>query len=109
METIRSNRFISFKLQADGENASIQSKIDALNVEGEFDLVNFFSRLENFLNDIEDYLLKRNDNNTDNAILNGSLLVKSEWMRNYARQQLAEFKFKEINSEKNQKLQHLLN
>ena len=102
METIRSNRFISFKLQADGENASIQSKIDALNVEGEFDLVNFFSRLENFLNDIEDYLLKRNDNNTDNAILNGSLLVKSEWMRNYARQQLAEFKFKEINSEKNQ-------
>ena len=102
METIRSNRFISFKLQADGENASIQSKIDALNVEGEFDLVNFFSRLENFLNDIGDYLLKRNDNNTDNAILNGSLLVKSEWMRNYARQQLAEFKFKEINSEKNQ-------
>lgn len=102
METIRSNRFISFKLQADGDNASIQSKIDALNVEGKFDLVNFFSKLGNFLNDIDVYLLKRKDDKTDDAKLNGRLLVKSEWMRNYARQQLAEFKFKEINSEKNQ-------
>lgn len=102
METIRSNRFISFKLQADGDNASIQSKIDALNVEGEFDLVNFFSKLGNFLVYIDDYLLKRKDDKTDDAKLNGRLLVKSEWMRNYARQQLAEFKFKEINSEKNQ-------
>ena len=99
METIRSNRFISFKLQADGENASIQNKIDALNVDGEFDLVNFFSKLENYLYDINDYLFFERE---DGSIFKGGIVVKSEWMKTYAKQQLAEFRYKE-RSEDNQR------
>lgn len=99
METIRSNRFIRFKLQADGENASIQNKIDALNVDGEFDLVNFFSKLENYLYDINDYLFFERE---DGSILKGGIVVKSEWMKTYAKQQLAEFRYKE-RSEDNQR------
>ena len=99
METIRSNRFIRFKLQADGENASIQNKIDALNVDGEFDLVNFFSKLENYLYDINDYLFFERE---DGSILKGGIVVKSEWIKTYAKQQLAEFRYKE-RSEDNQR------
>lgn len=99
METIRSNRFIRFKLQADGENASIQNKIDALNVDGEFDLVNFFSKLENYLYDINDYLFFERE---DGSILKGGIVVKSEWMKTHAKQQLAEFRYKE-RSEDNQR------
>ena len=99
METIRSNRFIRFKLQADGENASIQNKIDALNVDGEFDLVNFFSKLENYLYDINDYLFFERE---DESIFKGGIVVKSEWMKTYAKQQLAEFRYKE-RSEDNQR------
>lgn len=99
METIRSNRFIRFKLQADGENASIQNKIDALNVDGEFDLVNFFSKLENYLYDINDYLFFERE---DRSIFKGGIVVKSEWMKTYAKQQLAEFRYKE-RSEDNQR------
>ena len=99
METIRSNRFIRFKLQADGENASIQNKIDALNVDGEFDLVNFFSKLENYLYDINDYLFFERE---DESIFKGGIVVKSEWMKTHAKQQLAEFRYKE-RSEDNQR------
>lgn len=99
METIRSNRFIRFKLQADGENASIQNKIDALNVDGEFDLVNFFSKLENYLYDINDYLFFERE---DGSIFKGGIVVKSEWMKTHAKQQLAEFRYKE-RSEDNQR------
>lgn len=99
METIRSNRFIRFKLQADGENASIQNKIDALNVDGEFDLVNFFSKLENYLSGINDYLFFERE---DGSILKGGIVVKSEWMKTHAKQQLAEFRYKE-RSEDNQR------
>ncbi|MDD5977247.1 MAG: hypothetical protein PUC08_06900 [Bacteroidales bacterium] len=99
METIRSNRFIRFKLQADGENASIQNKIEALNVDGEFDLVNFFSKLENYLYDINDYLFFERE---DGSILKGGIVVKSEWMKTHAKQQLAEFRYKE-RSEDNQR------
>lgn len=99
METIRSNRFIRFKLQADEENASIQNKIDALNVDGEFDLVNFFSKLENYLYDINDYLFFERE---DGSILKGGIVVKSEWMKTHAKQQLAEFRYKE-RSEDNQR------
>ncbi len=99
METIRSNRFIRFKLQADGENASIQSKIDALNVDGEFDLVNFFSKLENYLYDINDYLFFERE---DGSIFKGGIVVKSEWIKTHAKQQLAEFRYKE-RSEDNQR------
>ena len=99
METIRSNRFIRFKLQADGENASIQNKIDALNVDGEFDLVNFFSKLKDYLYDINDYLFFERE---DGSIFKGGIVVKSEWMKTYAKQQLAEFRYKE-RSEDNQR------
>ena len=99
METIRSNRFIRFKLQADGENASIQNKIDALNVDGEFDLVNFFSKLENYLYDINDYLFFERE---DGSIFKGGIVVKSEWIKTHAKQQLAEFRYKE-RSEDNQR------
>lgn len=99
METIRSNRFIRFKLQADGENASIQNKIDALNVDGEFDLVNFFSKLEDYLSGINDYLFFERE---DGSILKGGIVVKSEWMKTHAKQQLAEFRYKE-RSEDNQR------
>lgn len=99
METIRSNRFIRFKLQADGENASIQNKIDALNVDGEFDLVNFFSKLEDYLYDINDYLFFERE---DGSIFKGGIVVKSEWMKTHANQQLAEFRYKE-RSEDNQR------
>lgn len=99
METIRSNRFIRFKLQADGENASIQNKIDALNVDGEFDLVNFFSKLEDYLYDINDYLFFERE---DGSIFKGGIVVKSEWMKTHAKQQLAEFRYKE-RSEDNQR------
>ena len=99
METMRSNRFIRFKLQADGENASIQNKIDALNVDGEFDLVNFFSKLENYLYDINDYLFFERE---DGSIFKGGIVVKSEWIKTYAKQQLAEFRYKE-RSEDNQR------
>ena len=99
METIRSNRFIRFKLQADGENASIQNKIDALNVDGEFDLVNFFSKLKNYLYDINDYLFFERE---DGSIFKGGIVVKSEWIKTYAKQQLAEFRYKE-RSEDNQR------
>ena len=99
METIRSNRFIRFKLQADGENASIQNKIDALNVDGEFDLVNFFSKLKNYLYDINDYLFFERE---DGSIFKGGIVVKSEWMKTHAKQQLAEFRYKE-RSEDNQR------
>lgn len=100
METIRSNRFIRFKLQADGENASIQDKIDALNVEGEFDLVNFFSKLEDYLYDIDKYLFDERD---DVSIFKGRIVVKSEWMKTHAKQQLAEFMYKEKRAESNQR------
>ena len=99
METIRSNRFIRFKLQADGENASIQNKIDALNVDGEFDLVNFFSKLEDYLSGINDYLFFERE---DGSIFKGGIVVKSEWMKTHAKQQLAEFRYKE-RSEDNQR------
>lgn len=99
METIRSNRFIRFKLQADGENASIQNKIYALNVDGEFDLVNFFSKLKNYLYDINDYLFFERE---DGSIFKGGIVVKSEWIKTYAKQQLAEFRYKE-RSEDNQR------
>ena len=99
METIRSNRFIRFKLQADGENASIQNKIDALNVDGEFDLVNFFSKLEDYLYDINDYLFFERE---DGSIFKGGIVVKSEWIKTHAKQQLAEFRYKE-RSEDNQR------
>lgn len=99
METIRSNRFIRFKLQADGENASIQNKIDALNVDSEFDLVNFFSKLKDYLYDINDYLFFERE---DGSIFKGGIVVKSEWIKTYAKQQLAEFRYKE-RSEDNQR------
>lgn len=56
METIKSNRFIRFKLQSDGENALLQGKIESLNGNREFDLSNFFIRLENYLSDVAEYL-----------------------------------------------------
>lgn len=101
METIRSNRFIRFKLQADGQNASIQDKIDALNVEGEFGLVDFSGRLKNYLDNINKYLSFKKENGL--VKINDEIVVKSEWMKTHAKQQLAEFMYKEKQAEDIQK------
>ncbi len=101
METIRSNRFIRFKLQADGQNASIQDKIDALNIEGEFGLVDFSGRLKNYLDNINKYLFFKRENGS--VKINDEIVVKSEWMKTHAKQQLAEFMYKEKQAEDIQK------
>lgn len=99
MEIIKSNRFIRFKLHSDGENALIQDKIESLNNIGEFDLSNFFIRLENYLFDVTEYLF-------DGERQKDKMLVKTEWVRTHAKQQYAEFKYNEKRGEENQRGNH---
>lgn len=99
METIKSNRFIRFKLQSDGENALLQGKIESLNGNREFDLSNFFIRLENYLSDVAEYLF-------DGDRQKDKMLVKTEWVRTHAKQQYAEFKYNEKRGEENQRGNH---
>lgn len=99
METIKSNRFIRFKLQSDGENALLQGKIESLNGNREFDLSNFFIRLENYLSDVAEYLF-------DGDRQKDKMLVKTEWVKTHAKQQYAEYRYNEKKEEENQRGNH---
>lgn len=55
METIKSPRFIRFKLETAGDNALIKSSIDALTDTQGFDLSNFTSALYAFMGLLDEY------------------------------------------------------
>lgn len=99
METIRYNRFIRFKLQSDKTNTLIEEKIASLSNSDnkEFDLVNFFSNLGDYLSDFYDYIFSEKED--QGTIVKGYMSVKNDWIKSYARQAYAGF----VESEKTNK------
>ena len=89
MESFQIRKSLRFKLEFNENNNLIQGKIDNICNSNDFDLVNFFSLLDDFLKDLGKYL-RYKDKNGEFAV-KGNLTLKKEWMRTYAKQEFAEF------------------
>lgn len=95
MHNIKTTKTIRFKLGSDSSNNLIQGTIDNLGKNNDFDLFNFVQNLDNFIYELNGYLFSKGRNG--GFYIKDKLILKSEWMKTYAKQELAEFKQGMIN------------
>ncbi len=95
MHNIKTTKTIRFKLGSDSSNNLIQGTIDNLGKNNDFDLFNFVKNLNNFIDKLKGYLFSKGRNG--GFYIKDKLILKSEWMKTYAKQELAEFKQGMIN------------
>lgn len=113
METIKSPRFIRFKLETTGDNALMEKSISALNSTQGFDLSNFTSALYTFMDLLDEYAYTCycSEEKGEEYSLKRGMQLKKDWMQKYAKSQLAEFKYKEnagVGNPGKRRVQHTL-
>ena len=99
MENYKTTKTIRFKLEADEKNIlNIKNDVEFIETKNrEFDLVAFVSKLNNYLYDLEDYLYFEKEDG--NAFFKEKMVIKRDWLRQYAKQEFAEFLEKKTNKE----------
>ena len=91
MDNMKITKAIRFKLENSGANVAIKERIDNLSSNNGFDLVSFVTELDNYIDKLENYLFYKKG---EYLYLKDKIILKKEWMKNYAKQELAEFKTK---------------
>ncbi|MBR4156861.1 MAG: hypothetical protein IKU01_09255 [Bacteroidales bacterium] len=93
MDFIKTTKAVRFRLESNNENTLIQESINNLNSRKEFDLNTFVDDLDAFINDCNAFLFcSKNKGRREIFYVNPSLIVKNEWLKKYAKQDLAELK-----------------
>lgn len=93
MDFIKTTKAIRFRLENNNENTLIQESINNLNSRNEFDLNVFVDDLDAFISDCNDYLFcSKKKGRREIFYVNPNLIVKNEWLKKYAKQDLAELK-----------------
>ena len=85
----KTTKAIRFKLENSGANVAIKERIDNLSSNNGFDLVSFVTELDNYIDKLENYLFYKKG---EYLYLKDKIILKKEWMKNYGKQELAEFK-----------------
>ena len=103
MNNIKTTKAIRFKLENSASNREIQERIDNLSSNNGFNLVSFVTELNNYIDLLNGYLFCSRG---DRFYLNDKFILKKEWMKNYAKQELAEFKTKIDNTANGVRVQY---
>lgn len=103
MNNIKTTKAIRFKLENAGSNREIQDRINNLSSNNGFDLVSFVTELNNYIDLLNGYLFCSRG---DRFFLNDKFILKKEWMKNYAKQELVEFKTKTNNTSNGARVQY---
>ncbi len=85
MENFQIRKSLRFKLESNENNNLIEETTNQLNTRQDFDLLNFSTKLDNFLNDLTDYLFY--EDKQGDLILKKYLILKNDWLKTYAKQQ----------------------
>lgn len=99
MDLTKITKAIRFKLESNPNNDLIQEKVVNLNTRQHFDLTDMTDSLDQYLILLEKYLFQKRG---QNLYLNDQIIVKTEWMRCYAKQKFIKFGGKTANGRKNQ-------
>jgi len=91
METYKITKTIRFKLEAKDENIPEIQK-DIAGLDNNFDLANFLTGLNHYINDIDKYLFEKKKNG--NSVINGKITIKPDFLKNYAKQEWVNFQEK---------------
>lgn len=105
MENIKITKSLRFKLESKENNALINEIAENLNTSKEFDLVNFATKLNNFLYDLTDYLFYYDKN--DIPCIKEKLILKNDWLKTYAKQEFVKCRSKHIANTK-QRVQYTI-
>ena len=93
MKQIKTTKAIRFKLENDDKNTIINNSITNLNSRRDFDLNLFVDDLDTFITDCNDYLFCfKKKGCREIFYVNPNLIVKNEWLKKYAKQDLAKLK-----------------
>lgn len=103
MNNIKTTKAIRFKLENAGSNREIQDRINNLSSNNGFNLVSFVTELNNYIDLLNGYLFCSRG---DRFFLNDKFILKKEWMKNYAKQELVEFKTKTNNTSNGARVQY---
>lgn len=88
MENFQIRKSLRFKLESNENNNLINETTNQLSTRQEFDLVNFSNSLYNFFNDyLFDYLFYENDEGE--ACIKEHIVIKKDWLKVYAKHELA--------------------
>ena len=107
METYKITKTIRFKLEADEEN-SIHIKEDIINIEtndNEFTMVDFVSNLGNYIKDLKNYLFYEKKDGS--LSFKDKIIIKNEWLRQYAKQDFVELKSKKRINLRNNRMEQI--
>lgn len=85
MENFQIRKSLRFKLESNENNNLINETTNQLSTRQDFDLVNFSTKLDNFLNDLTDYLYY--EDKQGDLIIKKYLILKNDWLKTYAKQQ----------------------
>lgn len=86
MEKYKITKTIRFKLEPK-HISKIQSSVESIKSEDKFDLASFISSLSSFISQCNEYLFYKNRNGE--FIMKTKLAIKSVWLKEYARQEIA--------------------
>jgi len=94
MKNYKLTKTIRFKLEADEKNISdIKKEIKSIEAKSnEFELANFVTELNNYIANIKAYLFYQRKDGL--SAIKDKMTIKNEWLRQYAKQELVEFKVK---------------
>lgn len=85
MENFQIRKSLRFKLESNENNNLIEETTNQLSTRQDFDLSNFSTKLDNFLNDLTDYLFY--EDKQGDLIIKKYLILKNDWLKTYAKQQ----------------------
>lgn len=90
MEKYQVTKTIRFKLEVKNENIKkIRNQISEAEKNNDFDLVDFVSDLNNFIGGVSAFLFY--EKKDGNSAVKDKMTIKKEWLRFYAKRELAEF------------------
>jgi hypothetical protein len=98
MENYKTTKTIRFKLNVE-KAEKLQNEID--NKTNDFNLVNFASDLNNFIEGLNDYLFYCKNKEAEIFAIKDKMFIKKEWLRTYAKQELANFNARNANNRQN--------
>ena len=91
MENYKTTKTVRFKLEAEtGNIPEIQKDAAKLKGKGIFDLANFVAKLDNYIDDINEYLFKMKKD--ESFIIDDSIIIKPVFVKNYAKQEWVDFR-----------------